>query len=147
MKARFFRDGAASWVAKPLPTTGEALAAGQPFVDEALHGEAVLSVGAPLHEWRHGHIDAVVSVGPLECMPTKIAEAQWHHVAEDEGVLSLTLAFNGDPVNTAALDNFAFEVKERFNAGKSALESRNPFCRMHNRLPSKGKPSTSHQPA
>jgi predicted CoA-substrate-specific enzyme activase len=105
----------------PPPTTGEALAAGQPYVDAALHGEAVLSVGAPLHEWRNGHIDAVVSVGPLECMPTKIAEAQWHHVAERDGVLSLTLAFNGDPVNTAALDNFAFEVKERFKAGKSPL--------------------------
>ena len=103
----------------PLPTTAETLAAAQPYVDAALQGEAVLTVGAPLHEWRHGHIDAVVSVGPLECMPTKIAEAQWHHVAEREGVLNLTLAFNGDPVNTAALDNFAFEVKERFQARKS----------------------------
>jgi hypothetical protein len=82
-----------------------------------------LTVGAPLHEFRHGHIDAVMSVGPLECMPTKIAEAQWHHVAEREGVLSLTLAFNGDPVNTAALDNFAFEVKERFHARKSPPQS------------------------
>jgi hypothetical protein len=103
----------------PLPTTAETLTAAQPYVDAALQGEAVLTVGAPLHEWRHGHIDAVVSVGPLECMPTKIAEAQWHHVAEREGVLNLTLAFNGDPVNTAALDNFAFEVKERFQARKS----------------------------
>ena len=105
----------------PLPTTAEALAAAQPYVDPALEGEAVLSVGAPLHEYRHGQIDAVVSVGPLECMPTKIAEAQWHHVAEDEGVLSLTLAFNGDPISSAALDNFAFEVKERFKARKSRL--------------------------
>jgi predicted nucleotide-binding protein (sugar kinase/HSP70/actin superfamily) len=103
----------------PLPTTAETLTAAQPYVDDALQGEAILTVGAPLQEFRHGHIDAVVSVGPLECMPTKIAEAQWHHVAECEGVLSLTLAFNGDPANTAALDNFAFEVKERFHARKS----------------------------
>jgi len=102
----------------PLPTAGEAMTAAEPYVHAALEGEAVLTVGAPLHEYRHGHIDAVVSVGPLECMPTKIAEAQWHHVAEREGILNLTLAFNGDPVNTAALDNFAFEVKERFKAGK-----------------------------
>ena len=131
----------------PLPTAGEALAAGQPYVDAALHGEAVLSVGAPLHEFRHGHIDAVVNVGPLECMPTKIAEAQWHHVAEDDGVLSLTLAFNGDPVNTAALDNFAFEVKERFKAGKTAPERKNQFGRANKHLPSNGKPLTSRQPA
>jgi activator of 2-hydroxyglutaryl-CoA dehydratase/predicted nucleotide-binding protein (sugar kinase/HSP70/actin superfamily) len=108
----------------PLPTTADALTEAEPYVDAALLGEAVLSVGAPLHEYRHGHIDAVVNVGPLECMPSKIAEAQWHHVTEREGVLSLTLAFNGDPVNTAALDNFAFEVKERFQARKSTMHSR-----------------------
>jgi len=37
-----------------------------------------------------------------------------HHVAEREGLLSLTLPFNGDPVSAAAVDNFAFEVKARF---------------------------------
>jgi predicted nucleotide-binding protein (sugar kinase/HSP70/actin superfamily) len=100
----------------PLPTPGQALAAAAPYVDVALQGEAVLTVGAPLHEYRRGHIDAVVSVGPLECMPTKIAEAQWQHVTEDEGILSLTLPYNGDPVSSAALDNFAFEVRERFGA-------------------------------
>lgn len=93
------------------PTVSEALAAAAPYLSDALEGEAVLTVGAPLHEWRQGQIDGVVSVGPLECMPTKIAEAQFHHVAEQDGLPSLTLPFNGDPINTAALDNFAFEVK------------------------------------
>ena len=102
----------------PPPTTAEALAAASPYVSDALHGEAVLTVGAPLHEWRHRQIDAVVNVGPLECMPTKIAEAQFHHVAEREGLLSLTLPFNGDPVSAAALDNFAFEVHARFQQRK-----------------------------
>lgn len=96
------------------PTTVETLAAAAPYIHEALQGEAVLTVGAPLWAWQRGEIDAVVSVGPLECMPTKIAEAQFRQVAEREGLLSLTLAFNGDPINTAALDNFAFEVRERF---------------------------------
>jgi len=104
----------------PLPTADEALAAAAPYVHPQLQGEAVLTVGVPLHEYRHGQIDAVVCVGPLECMPTKIAEAQWHHIAEDDGVLSLTLPFNGDPVSSAALDSFAYEVKERFNARKAA---------------------------
>lgn len=94
----------------------------QPYVNEALNGEAVLTVGAPLHAWRRGQIDATISVGPLECMPTKIAEAQFHHVAEHDGLLSLTLSFNGDPINTAALENFAFEVKERYQR-RHALDS------------------------
>jgi hypothetical protein len=104
----------------PCPvSTAESLTAAEPYVSPALLGEAVLTVGAPLHEWRHGQIDAVICVGPLECMPTKIAEAQYHHLAEREGVLSLTLNFNGDPLNTTALDNFAYEVKSRF-AGRRA---------------------------
>jgi hypothetical protein len=53
--------------------------------------------------------------GPLECMPTKIAEAQFHHVAERDGLLNLTLGFNGDPISTTALDSFAFEVNSRFH--------------------------------
>jgi len=86
-------------------------------------GEAVLTVGAPLHEWRQGQIHGVVNVGPLECMPAKIAEAQWHLLAEREGTLCLTLAFNGDPLNPAALDNFAFEVKSRFDGNRNQDQS------------------------
>jgi len=102
----------------PPPSTAETLAAASPYVSDALTGEAVLTVGAPLLEWRHRQIDAAVNVGPLECMPTKIAEAQLHHIAEREGLLSLTLPFNGDPVSAAALDNFAFEVQSRFQRRK-----------------------------
>ena len=97
------------------PSTAEILATASPYVSDALAGEAVLTVGAPLLEWRHWQIDALVNVGPLECMPTKIAEAQFHQIAEREGLLSLTLPLNGDPVSESALDNFAFEVHARFH--------------------------------
>ena len=119
----------------PLPTPAEALAAAAPYVDPDLHGEAVLTVGTPLHEYRHRRIDAVVCVGPLECMPTKIAEAQWHYVAEDEGMLSLTLPFNGDPINSAALDNFAYEVKDRFQARKNGQPGPGPEAGDRRRSP------------
>ena len=64
-----------------------------------------------------------MSVGPLECMPTKIAEAQFHQLAEREGLLSLTLAFNGDPISTTALDNFAFEVRSSFRRRRESSGS------------------------
>jgi hypothetical protein len=79
-----------------------------------LHGEAVLTLGGALAEWRAGHIDGVVCVGPLECMPNKIAEAQFFHAAEQEGLVTVTLPFNGEPAEPAALDTFAFEVQEKF---------------------------------
>lgn len=113
---------ALGWQAQP--TAAQALAAAAPYVDPALEGEAVLTVGAPLLECRHGHVDAVVSVGPLECMPGKIAEAQWQHISEREGIPFLALSFNGDPVNETTLDNFAYEVKERHLA-HSARNRRN----------------------
>jgi predicted nucleotide-binding protein (sugar kinase/HSP70/actin superfamily) len=83
----------------------------------ALGGEAVLTLGGPIHEWRHGLIDGVVSVGPLECMPSKIAEAQFFHVAEEEGLPSLSVPVNGDPVDPEVIEGFAFEIRSRFEKG------------------------------
>jgi len=74
----------------------------------------VLTVGGPVHEWRHGHIDGVVSVGPHECMPNKLAEAHFFHVARREGLLSLSLPLNGDPIDPEVLDNFAYEIHAQF---------------------------------
>jgi len=91
----------------------DTLEAARPYLRRQLAGEAVLTLGNPLYEWKHGLIDAVISVGPLECMPNKIAEAQFFHMAEREGLLNLTLSMNGEPLDTQSLDNFAFEVRMR----------------------------------
>ena len=102
----------------------ESLAAADDYLRDDLHGEAVLTIGGPVHEWRAGLIDAVLSVGPLECMPNKISEAQLFHAGRREGLLSLTLSLNGDPVDEAVLDNFAFEVWERFRLKKLTARDR-----------------------
>jgi len=104
-------------------TVAQALAAAAPYLRTALHGEAVLTLGAAVHEWRSGGIDGVVNVGPLECMPTKLAETQLFHVAEREGLPSLTIPFNGDPLDPEVLDNFAFEVHRGFRRRHGGLQS------------------------
>jgi len=98
----------------PRTTVRQALSAGSSYLRPALRGEAILTIGGPVHDWRAGHIDGVVSVGPLECLPNKIAEAQFVHVAEREGLPSLTLSLNGDPVDPEVIDRFAFEAHRRF---------------------------------
>jgi predicted nucleotide-binding protein (sugar kinase/HSP70/actin superfamily) len=98
--------------------TEDVLEAARPYLRDALEGEAVLTIGAPVHAWQQQEIDAVLSVGPLECMPNKLAESQFHHAAEREGLLSLTLSLNGDPVDPEVLDAFAFEVHARYRARK-----------------------------
>jgi predicted nucleotide-binding protein (sugar kinase/HSP70/actin superfamily) len=90
------------------------IAAARPYLREELEGEAVLTIGGARHEWQEGHVHGIISLGPLECMPNKIAEAQLVHAAEREGILSLTLSLNGDPLEPEALDNFIFDVKSRF---------------------------------
>jgi predicted nucleotide-binding protein (sugar kinase/HSP70/actin superfamily) len=92
----------------------DSIEAASPYIRKELLGEAVLTVGGPVHEWRHALIDGVVNVGPLECMPTKIAEAQLFYVGEREGLPSLTISYNGDPADPEVIDTFAFEIHQRF---------------------------------
>ena len=100
---------------------GEAVKAGSRYFREALRGEAILTIGSGLLGWRHGEIDAVVAAGPLECMPNKLAEAQLHHAARADGLLSLTLSLNGEPPDPDLLDGFAHDVHERFHARRSPV--------------------------
>ncbi len=108
----------------PSPTpVGNVLETAKTYVNPALYGEAVLTVGAAVHAWRRSQIDAVVNVGPLECMPGKIAEAQLYEAARREGLLSLSLSFDGSPVNSAAVDNFAYEVHRRWRQKQQSSAS------------------------
>ncbi len=102
----------------PRQTVPDALDAAAPYLSRQLMGEAVLTLGGPVWEHHHGAIDGVVAVGPHECMPNKIAEAQLAHVAEAEGLLSLALPVNGDPIDPEILDRFAFEVTAHHAAGR-----------------------------
>jgi Uncharacterized protein conserved in bacteria len=95
-------------------SVADVVKASSPYINSELHGEAVLTLGGPIHEDEHGVIDGVISVGPHECMPNKIAEAQYFHVGEEKGLISLTLSMNGEPVDSEIIDRFAFEVKECF---------------------------------
>ena len=74
----------------------------------------MLALGLASHGWREGQLDGLLCVGPLECMPNKLVEAQLVHVGQKEGLASLTLSLNGDPIDPEVLDEFAYEVKERF---------------------------------
>ena len=87
----------------------------------------MLTLGVPLHHWRRREIDATVSVGPLECMPNKIAEAQFCHAAEEERLVSLSLSLNGDAIDPEVLDNFAFEVHQRFKRRATAPTAVEPM--------------------
>jgi predicted nucleotide-binding protein (sugar kinase/HSP70/actin superfamily) len=98
----------------------EVVDAGARYLRPDLEHEAVLAMGLATHGWRDGSLDGVLCVGPLECMPNKLVEAQLVHAGEKEGVVSLTLSLNGDPIDPEVLDEFAYEVKQRFRAKHAA---------------------------
>ncbi len=95
-------------------TAAQSLQAASPYIRPELLGEAVLTLGGPVHEYRQGEIEGVVSVGPLECMPNKICEAQYFHVQRDMGLPYLVLSLNGEPLEEKSLDHFAYDVHRRF---------------------------------
>jgi activator of 2-hydroxyglutaryl-CoA dehydratase/predicted nucleotide-binding protein (sugar kinase/HSP70/actin superfamily) len=111
-------------------TALEAMDASGTYVRRSLEVETVVTLGAALHGWRHGAIDAAVSVGPLECMPNKLAESQFFHAAEREGLLSLSLPLNGDPIDPEVLDNFAWEVRARFERRRRGAPAAPPRSRV-----------------
>jgi predicted nucleotide-binding protein (sugar kinase/HSP70/actin superfamily) len=83
------------------------------FIRPDLVGEAILTLGGPIHEYKEDLIEGVVSVGPLECMPNKVAQAQFFHVNQEIGLPSLTVSLNGEPMSEDQLDNFVYEIKRK----------------------------------
>lgn len=98
-------------------TVAQTLETAQPYIDTALTGEAVLTLGGPVHEFRENLIHGVVVVGPHECMPCKISEAQFGKVAEEMNLPYLVFELNGDPIDTEALDRFAYDIHEAHRQG------------------------------
>jgi len=97
----------------PRLTVEETLKTSRPYIDPALTGEAALTVGGPLTEFAHGLVDGVVIVGPHECMPCKISEAQYGMAAESVGLPYLNVAVTGEPIEQELIDRFAYDIHER----------------------------------
>jgi len=69
--------------------------AGEKFVSPMLTGEAILTVGAALHEILHPAC-GIISIGPFGCMPSRLAESILSENFTTGEKLKLLLAGNGD---------------------------------------------------
>lgn len=77
--------------------------AGEKFVSPMLTGEAILTVGAALHEILHPAC-GIISIGPFGCMPTRVAESILSEKFTKGEKLELMLNGNGhDPSAAASL--------------------------------------------
>jgi len=101
----------------------EVIEASEPYVHKELEGEAALTLGGPVLAYQRGHIQGVVSVGPHECMPSKIAEAQYAKAARDCGIPYLCIPLTGDAIDTETLDRFAYDIREQHKSRRLNLIS------------------------
>ena len=69
--------------------------AGEPFVSPRLTGEAILTVGAALHEILHPAC-GIISIGPFGCMPSRVAESILSEKFTTATKLNLIMGKNGD---------------------------------------------------
>ena len=77
--------------------------AGEKFISPKLTGEAILTVGAALHEILHPAC-GIISIGPFGCMPSRIAEAVLSEKFTTTEKLELLQRSNGDtPIGHSAV--------------------------------------------
>jgi predicted nucleotide-binding protein (sugar kinase/HSP70/actin superfamily) len=105
--------GAMHW--PPHAPIAQAIDCAAKYLSPAHHGEAILSIGGPLLLHKEEQIAGAVCVGPLECLPNRIAESQLYHAGEDTGLLTQAVYLNGDPLDPEMLDSFVYEVHKRHN--------------------------------
>jgi len=77
------------------------ITAGEKFISPMLTGEAILTVGAALHEILHPAC-GIISIGPFGCMPTRVAESILSEQFTAGEKLSLLRQTNGHDAGTAA---------------------------------------------
>jgi hypothetical protein len=102
---------ALGWLARAK--ISEIMEASKPCLHGELEAEAALTLGGPILEYRHGYIEGVVAVGLHECMPSKIAEAQYAKASRDCGILYLCVPLNGDSIDIELLDRFVYNIREK----------------------------------
>ncbi len=83
--------------------------AGEKFISPKLTGEAILTVGAALHEILHPAC-GIISIGPFGCMPSRIAEAVLSEKFTTTEKLELLQRSNG---HSAMSHSAALSAKDR----------------------------------
>ena len=79
----------ARWAGPATPPVKALVDAAAPYLREDLEHEAVLALGrGGPRAGARGEMDGVLCVGPLECMPNKLVEAQLVHVGRAGGARS-----------------------------------------------------------
>jgi predicted nucleotide-binding protein (sugar kinase/HSP70/actin superfamily) len=76
-------------------------------------GEAILSIGGSIINSRKGKVDAILNIGPNECLQCKIAESILAQNYKKNNLITKSIEFNGDPIDPKLIEDFVYDVKKK----------------------------------
>jgi len=99
------------------PPSGEVIDLGRRYLDPAVRGEPILSMGRCV-EYAETGCDGVVNLHPFNCMPGTIVNALLTKFQKDSGLPVLKVAYDGlqSATETIRIEAFMHQCRERLEA-------------------------------
>ncbi|HUU09670.1 MAG TPA: acyl-CoA dehydratase activase [Phycisphaerae bacterium] len=117
------------------PPSDDVIAMGLPYLDPAIRGEPILSMGRCM-EYVHDGCDGVVNLHPFNCMPGTIVNALLTKFQKEHDMPVLKVAYDGleQATEMVRIEAFMHQCRERYEA-----RLRRPVRQRHDHL--RGTPS------
>lgn len=74
-------------------------------------GEAILSIGGTMVQYKAGKVDALMNLGPSECLQCKIADSIIKNALCKKKIHAKSIEFNGDMMDESAIDDFVYDIE------------------------------------
>ncbi|MBX3006811.1 MAG: hypothetical protein KF816_02170 [Melioribacteraceae bacterium] len=74
-------------------------------------GEAILSVGGSIVQHKAGKVDALMNLGPSECLQCKVADSIIKNALCKNNILAKSIEFNGDIMDESIIDDFVYDIE------------------------------------
>jgi len=99
------------------PPSDDVIALARPYLDPAIRGEPILSMGRCM-EYAHDGCDGVMNLHPFNCMPGTIVNALLTKFQKDHDMPVLKVAYDGleQATESVRIEAFMHQCRERFEA-------------------------------
>lgn len=74
-------------------------------------GEAILSIGGSIVQRKAGQVEALMNLGPSECLQCKVADSIIKNALCKNNILAKSIEFNGDIMDESAIDDFVYDIE------------------------------------
>ncbi|MGB2795682.1 MAG: hypothetical protein WBD44_00195, partial [Phycisphaerae bacterium] len=104
------------------PSSDHVIDLGRPYLDPAIRGEPILSMGRCM-EYVHDGCDGIMNLHPFNCMPGTIVNALLTKFAKDHDMPVLKVAYDGleQATEMIRLEAFMYQARERMLSRQRAM--------------------------